>query len=145
MGMNIFIIHNKSRLRPRLRLRVFLIPVLASALTLASAFFGWAEQGRVVNEEIGLLVAAITEEYKQDLNLNNANGVIVLGVLPGGPADEGGIHPGDVILGIAGMEINNIKEYEDAIERLKGRADFNLMIRTRDGYFSFIQIIPRGD
>ncbi len=145
MGMNISIIPNKSRLRPRLRLRVFLIPVLASALTLASAFFGWAEQGRVVNEELGIMVATITEEYKQDLNLDNANGVIVLGVLPGGPADEGGIHPGDIILGIADIAINNLDDYEDAIKKLKGRMDFNIMIRTRDGSFSFIQIISHAE
>ena len=145
MGMNISIIRNESRLRPRLRLRVFLIPVLVSALTLVSAFFGWAEQGRVVNEEMGIMVSTITEEYKQDLNLDNANGVIVLGVLPGGPADEGGIHPGDIILGIADIAINNLDEYEDAIEKLKGRMDFNIMIRTRDGSFSFIQIISHAE
>ncbi|HLF85947.1 MAG TPA: PDZ domain-containing protein [Nitrospiria bacterium] len=128
-----------------MRLRVFLIPVLVSALTLVSAFFGWAEQGRVVNEEMGIMVSTITEEYKQDLNLDNANGVIVLGVLPGGPADEGGIHPGDIILGIADIAINNLDEYEDAIEKLKGRMDFNIMIRTRDGSFSFIQIISHAE
>lgn len=103
----------------------------------------WAEEKRVVNEEIGILVAAITEDYKQDLNLDNTNGVIVLGVLPGGPADEGGIHPGDVILGISGLAINNIEEYEKALEKLKGRMDFNIMVRNRDGLFSFIQIINR--
>ena len=147
--MNISIIRNKNRLRQRPRLRVFLTPLLASALAfffvLASAFYGWAEQGRVVNEEMGIMVATITEEYKQDLNLDNANGVIVLGVLPGGPADEGGIHPGDIILGIADIAINNLDEYEDAIKKLKGRMDFNIMIRTRDGSFSFIQIISHAD
>ena len=147
--MNISIIRNKNRLRQRPRLRVFLTPLLASALAfffvLASAFYGWAEQGRVVNEEMGFMVATITEEYKQDLNLDNANGVIVLGVLPGGPADEGGIHPGDIILGIADIAINNLDEYEDAIKKLKGRMDFNIMIRTRDGSFSFIQIISHAD
>lgn len=144
MGMNISML-NRKRLRPRLRLRVSPPLVLALALTLSLAFFCWAEQGRVVNEEMGIMVATITEEYKQDLNLDNANGVIVLGVLPGGPADEGGIHPGDIILGIADIAINNLDEYEDAIKKLKGRMDFNIMIRTRDGSFSFIQIISHAD
>ena len=148
-------IPNKKRLRLRLRLRkdqmegeqVRFKKFLTLTLTffLASAFSGWAEQSRVVNEEMGIMVATITEEYKQDLNLDNANGVIVLGVLPGGPADQGGIHPGDIILGIADIAINNLDEYEDAIKKLKGRMDFNIMIRTRDGSFSFIQIISHEE
>ncbi len=114
-------------------------------LSLFLPLIGWAEERRVVNEEIGILVATITEVYKQDLNLDNANGVIVLGVLPGGPADQGGIHPGDIILGIADIVINNLDEYEAAIGKLKGRVDFNIMIRTRDGSFSFIQIISHEE
>lgn len=120
---------------------IFIVIFLTSHLSPLT--LSWAEEKRVVNEEMGIMVATITEEYRQDLNLENSNGVIVLGVLPGGPADEGGIHPGDVILGISGLAINNIEEYEKALEKLKGRMDFNIMVRNRDGLFSFIQIINR--
>lgn len=117
----------------------FLLPVFFCLPSMARG----EDERRVVNEEIGILVATITEVYKQDLNLENANGVIVLGVLPGGPADEGGIHPGDVILGIADLAVNDIEDYEEALNRIKGKMDFNIMIRNRDGMFSFIQIVSR--
>lgn len=152
MGMNVYTINNRSQESGVRSLEsekgfhsgcwllysVFL-------LSLFLPLIGRAEQGRVVNEEMGLMVASITEEYRQDLNLENSNGVIVLGVLPGGPADQGGIHPGDIILGIADAAINNLDEYEEAIKKLKGRMDFNIMIRTRDGSFSFIQIISHEE
>ncbi|MEK7279954.1 MAG: PDZ domain-containing protein [Nitrospirota bacterium] len=128
----------------QVKMMIYIFFIL-TILSQSSLSLSLAEQGRVVNEEMGIMVATITEEYKQDLNLDNANGVIVLGVLPGGPADEGGIHPGDIILGIADIAINNLDEYEDAIKKLKGRMDFNIMIRTRDGSFSFIQIISHAD
>lgn len=116
--------------------------ILSTLLVFPSIGIGEDEK-RVVNEEIGILVATITEVYKQDLNIENTNGVVVLGVLPGGPADEGGIHPGDVILGIADLVVNNIEDYEEALKKLKGKMDFNIMVRNRDGLFSFIQIVNR--
>jgi S1-C subfamily serine protease len=146
MGMNISIISRDkgSAYNVQVKMMIYIFFIL-TILSQSSLSLSLAEQGRVVNEEMGIMVATITEEYKQDLNLDNANGVIVLGVLPGGPADEGGIHPGDIILGIADIAINNLDEYEDAIKKLKGRMDFNIMIRTRDGSFSFIQIISHEE
>ena len=146
MGMNISIISRDkvSEHNVQVKMMIYIFFIL-TILSQSSLSLSWAEQGRVVNEEMGIMVSTITEEYKQDLNLDNANGVIVLGVLPGGPADEGGIHPGDIILGIADIAINNLDEYEDAIKKLKGRMDFNIMIRTRDGSFSFIQIISHAE
>ncbi len=146
MGMNISINSRDkgSAYNVQVKMMIYIFFIL-TILSQSSLSLSLAEQGRVVNEEMGIMVATITEEYKQDLNLDNANGVIVLGVLPGGPADEGGIHPGDIILGIADIAINNLDEYEDAIKKLKGRMDFNIMIRTRDGSFSFIQIISHAD
>jgi S1-C subfamily serine protease len=146
MGMNISIISRDkgSAYNVQVKMMIYIFFIL-TVLSQSSLSLSWAEQGRVVNEEMGIMVATITEEYKEDLNLDNANGVIVLGVLPGGPADEGGIHPGDIILGIADIAINNLDEYEEAIKKLKGRMDFNIMIRTRDGSFSFIQIISHDE
>lgn len=148
MGMNRYITPRREKRddrRQKRDSRFLFFFCLLSVFCCLSSVVSWADEKRVVNEEMGIMVATITEEYKQDLNLDNANGVIVLGVLPGGPADEGGIHPGDVILGIAGFDINNIEEYEAALKKLKGKMDFNIMVRGRDGLFSFIQIISRGD
>jgi S1-C subfamily serine protease len=100
-----------------------------------------AAEKKVTNKEIGIQVSTITEEYMQYLKLDNTKGVIVLGVLPGSPADNGGMHPGDVILGIAEFPISNIEEYEEAVKKLEGRGDFSIMIRDREGPFSYIQII----
>ncbi|MDH5750712.1 MAG: S1C family serine protease [Rhodospirillales bacterium] len=44
--------------------------------------------------------------------VDDASGrVVVISVSPGGPADEAGIHPADVILGVAGRRVNSLEEF----------------------------------
>ncbi len=49
----------------------------------------------------------------------SGNGIAFAGILPGDPAELGGLHPGDRILRIDGEEIAGLS-IEDAIQRLRG-------------------------
>jgi S1-C subfamily serine protease len=49
----------------------------------------------------------------------NAKGLLLSGVIGGGPAEQAGLQKGDVIVEIAGQSITNIYDYTYALELLK--------------------------
>src|SRR5262245_54316387 len=50
---------------------------------------------------------------------SNAKGLLLGGVVGGGPAEQAGLQKGDVIVEIAGQSIANIYDYTYALELLK--------------------------
>jgi serine protease DegS len=55
------------------------------------------QQGRVVRGWLGIAGQDITPELAESFELNEQRGVLISGVLEGGPADKAGLEPGDVI------------------------------------------------
>jgi len=55
------------------------------------------KQGRVVRGWLGIAGQDITPEFAKAYGLPEIRGVMVSGVLQGGPADQAGIEPGDII------------------------------------------------
>jgi S1-C subfamily serine protease len=50
---------------------------------------------------------------------SNAKGLLLSGVIGGGPAEQAGLQKGDVIVEIAGQSITNIYDYTYALDLLK--------------------------
>jgi len=50
---------------------------------------------------------------------SNAKGLLLSGVIGGGPAEQAGLQKGDVLVEIAGQSIANIYDYTYALELLK--------------------------
>ncbi|MEE9357609.1 trypsin-like peptidase domain-containing protein [Candidatus Vondammii sp. HM_W22] len=55
------------------------------------------KQGRVVRGWLGIAGQDITPELAESFNFRDHSGVLVSGILEGGPADQAGIEPGDII------------------------------------------------
>jgi serine protease Do len=70
----------------------------------------------------GIDVQDLTDENSRNLQLENKEGVLVTKVDPGSAADDAGLNPGDVILGINRQKIKNISDYQKATKGLKGDA-----------------------
>jgi serine protease Do len=64
--------------------------------------------GRLHRSEIGMNVQTITPDLASGLKLARNSGVIVSDVVPGGPADEAGLQPGDVILSLDGAAMDSL-------------------------------------
>ncbi len=75
------------------------------------------ENGRVVRGWLGVEVQDITAALAESFELADHNGVIVAGVLPGGPAEKAGLEPGDVITAINGQPIRNVTDALTNISR----------------------------
>jgi carboxyl-terminal processing protease len=68
------------------------------------------------------------------VKLGQDGGIVVLGVVPGSPADEAGIEPGDLILAIDDESTSGMNATEAAL-KMRGEQGTNvtLMVRHQDG------------
>jgi serine protease DegQ len=73
--------------------------VMESILTNGSVTRGW----------IGVEPQNLSKELAESLNLpKDTNGVLISGVLEGGPADKAGMKPGDVLTQVNGQAVNDV-------------------------------------
>jgi len=74
-----------------------------------------AEHGRVIRGWLGVQIQDVDPRLAASFGLERPAGVVVAGVLRGGPADRAGIVPGDVILEIDGEPVADVAQ---ALERI---------------------------
>jgi S1-C subfamily serine protease len=66
------------------------------------------QQGSYIEPLMGIGLVDVNETISQQAKMVHPEGVLVTGVLPGGPADAAGIQRGDILVRIAGRKILNI-------------------------------------
>jgi S1-C subfamily serine protease len=67
------------------------------------------DKGRVVRPWLGIAAATVTEDIARRFRLPHRQGVLVLEVVTGSPADEAGLLAGDVIVAIDGKPVTAMK------------------------------------
>ena len=74
------------------------------------------DKGRVVRAYLGVGVidAKLAERYGYDISLDK--GLVVAKIFPGGPADKSGICKGDIILKVAGTEVNTVADLRGVLD-----------------------------
>lgn len=75
------------------------------------------ETGRAQHAFIGLTPGQLTPQIAERLGIRDSNGVLVMSIADGGPADDAGIEPGDVLLALEGKELS---APEDLLAALRG-------------------------
>ena len=76
------------------------------------------DHGRVVRGWLGVEIQEMTPDLAESFGLDSAAGIIIAGVLKGGPADRGGIEPGDIVTEVAGKPIDDPARALNLIVRL---------------------------
>lgn len=86
--------------------------------------------------DLGLEVGEITPDLVDRYALREKSGVVIVGIKAGGPADDAGLRPGDVILEVNREEIKNLKDWEAAISEIEpGETILLLISRAGQTYF----------
>ena len=93
----------------------FAIPVSTARQVLEDI----VRDGRVTRGWIGVEPGELSPELAQTFGVQATRGVIITGVLQGGPAAVAGIRPGDVILQVAGKPTDNVSQLLSAVAALR--------------------------
>jgi serine protease DegQ len=105
----------------------FAIPVSTAKLVME----GIVKDGQVTRGWIGVEPNDLSPELAETFGVKAKQGVIITGVLQNGPAAVSGMRPGDVVVSVAGKQVNNVSELLTNVAALKpGTASkFNLLRR----------------
>jgi len=92
----------------------FAIPVSTVKTVMESII----KSGHVVRGWIGVESQEITSELADSFGLSRRSGAIIAGVVRNGPADRGGMKPGDILLTVAGKPVANTNDMLNLIAQL---------------------------
>jgi S1-C subfamily serine protease len=98
------------------------------------------EKGSASHPYIGVRLQAITPQLAREINastdecrLPEANGVVVVEVMPGSPAAEGGLKPCDLIDQVGGKAVKNPSEVQLAVDQGRVGQPLEVSLRRGDG------------
>jgi serine protease Do len=77
------------------------------------------EFGTVQRGYLGVNIRNVDAALMKEKKLNRITGVYVEGVITDGAADDAGIETGDVILKVGGVEVNNVAELQEQVNRYR--------------------------
>lgn len=93
---------------------------------------GGVEAQPQAESKLGVTVQNVTSDMAQRLGIPQ-KGVIVTDVKPGSPADDWGLHRGDVLLQLNRQPINNDADFRRLTSNLKSGQDVVFMVRSGRG------------
>ena len=103
----------------------FAIPVTTARQVLE----GLIRDGQVTRGWIGVEPRDLTPEIAETFNLKVTEGVLITGVLQGGPASDGGLRPGDVVTRVDASPVANTAQLLHAVAALKPRSQARLAVQ----------------
>jgi serine protease DegQ len=106
----------------------FAIPVT----TARQVMEGLIKDGMVTRGWIGVEPRDLTPEIAATFNLPVKQGVLITGVLQNGPASEGGVRPGDVVVKVADTAVSNTSQLLNAVASLKPQAPATISVQRGD-------------
>jgi serine protease DegQ len=77
------------------------------------------KSGSVTRGWVGVEVQDMTPELAESFSLKSAEGALIAGVLKGGPAEIGGIRPGDILLAVNGKKVSDSASLLNLIAELQ--------------------------
>lgn len=88
--------------------------------------------GKITRGWLGIAIQEITKELAESFGMKNTNGALVAGVEKNGPADRGGLEPGDVIIKFDGKPIITSGDLPRAVGS------------TKPGKIAAVEVIRKG-
>ncbi len=87
-------------------------------------------KGKVTRGWLGIVIQDITPEMVESLGVRE--GVIIAQIMPGSPADRGGLKVGDIVVEVDGQRVGEVRELQFKIMRTEPGKEINLKV-VREG------------
>lgn len=97
------------------------------------------EKGKVSRGWLGVVIQEVNKELAESFGLRKAKGALVAQLLPGSPAEAGGLLSGDIITTFNGNEINLASDLPHHVGRVKPGSEAKLHI-VRNGKTKIIKL-----
>ncbi len=92
---------------------------------------------------IGLALAPLSPDVRDQLNLSSkVHGAVIATVQPGSAAEQAGLQPGDVVVGIGSKSVANPQEAADAIASATSNGGAAALRVMRNGNTMFVAVAP---
>lgn len=90
---------------------------------------GLIRDGEIVRGWIGIEPRDLSPELADTMGLAVRSGVLVTGVLQDGPANEGGLKPGDIVTRVDAQDVGNTRELQSIVSGLKPQTRATLRVQ----------------
>jgi serine protease Do len=95
-----------------------------------------AAKGPSEEKDLGMSVSSITPELARQLGISETEGVVVIAVEDGGPANQAEVEEGDLILEIDHKPIKTIEDYQEQTGKVKEGETVSLLVRRKTGFLA---------
>ncbi len=115
------------------------VAVTVATLPGEAAHAGAADQ----QQGIGLALAPLSPDMRAQLNLpGRVHGAVVAEVRPGSPAEQAGLQPGDVVVGVGNKAVASPEDAVSAIHAATSGGKATALRIVRDGTAAFVAVAP---
>ena len=90
-------------------------------------------------EALGIEVQSLTKDLAERFGYALGEGVIVASVVPGSPADQAGIQPGDLIQSVNQVSVTSVEEFDQAVQ--KSMKSKKVLFLVRRGQYSQFAVV----
>lgn len=102
-----------------------------------------AKPSLAIQKDLGLTLQPVTPEIAKELDMKNAEGLVILNVEANSPAGDAGLKKGDVILEVNKKSVNSIKEFGSIMSKTDKAVT---LLISRSGATFFVSIsLPQKD
>lgn len=102
------------------------------------------DYGIVQRGYLGVQIANITQELKEEYELSDTKGVFINEVLEGGSAEKAGLEKGEVILKIGTREVKTVAELQEEVGKRRPGDVITVTIRNKKGATETKDIVLRN-
>ena len=88
---------------------------------------------------LGVRIQEVTDDIAESLDMDEATGALVAGIIEGGPVDDGSIEPGDVIIAFDGKPVETVRELPRIVADTPPETEVDVVI-LRDGEERTVQV-----
>ena len=98
----------------------------------SDARYAIAGGSRALQENLGMSLQTLNDEFASRLGYEDLSGVIVMDVKPGSLAAEAGLQAGTLIMEVNRKPVRNVKDFNEAIEKAQSDGKAQVLLRVRD-------------